>query len=382
MRSVIIDVRAAEDPRDVVHRAVQALSEGKVVALPTETVYGLAASALSSPAVDRLVEVKGRAAGHPLALCVKSLDDALDFAPDLSPLGRRLARRCWPGPVTLVVDDTHPQSLITQLPENVRQLVVPAGTIGFRAPGHALLREVLRLMAGPLVLTSANRTGQPDATAARQVISELGEDIDVILDDGPAQYGQPSTVVRVRGNRMKILRHGVVSDSHLHRLASFLVAVVCTGNTCRSPMAEAMFRRRVAERLGCKPEELEDRGIMIISAGIAAMEGGRAAAEARQIMSEMGLDLSSHLSQPLTDRLVQSADLILTMTHNHRDAVLAQWPYAHDRIEVLSLDRCDIADPFGGPVEAYRHCAQQIDAALSSRLDGWDLESLLVVKEE
>src|SRR5438105_14319783 len=104
MSPVVINVANAEDPRDVVHRAVQALAEGKLVAFPTETVYGLAASALSETAVERLLAVKGRAAGHPLTLAIKSADDALDYVPRLSPLGRRVARRCWPGPLTLVVD--------------------------------------------------------------------------------------------------------------------------------------------------------------------------------------------------------------------------------------------------------------------------------------
>ena len=121
MAPLVIDIRSAEDTRDVVHRAVQALAEGRLVALPTETVYGLAASALDERAVKRLLAVKNRPEGQPLTLAVKSADDALDYVPDLSLLGRRLARRCWPGPVTLVVDDRHPDSLIGQLAPSVRQ---------------------------------------------------------------------------------------------------------------------------------------------------------------------------------------------------------------------------------------------------------------------
>ena len=116
MPPAVIDLQNAEDWRDVVHRAVQTLAEGGVVALPTETVYGLAASALDEDAVGRLLAMKGRAEAKPLTLAIKSADEARDYAPDLCPLGRRLARRCWPGPVTLVVDDSHPESLVRQLP--------------------------------------------------------------------------------------------------------------------------------------------------------------------------------------------------------------------------------------------------------------------------
>ena len=108
MPPVVIDLRSAEDWRDVVHRAVQALAEGGLVALPTETVYGLAASALDEDAVCRLLAAKDRTAAKPLTLAIKSADEARDYAPDMCPLAQRLARRCWPGPVTLVVDDSHP----------------------------------------------------------------------------------------------------------------------------------------------------------------------------------------------------------------------------------------------------------------------------------
>ena len=89
-----------------------------------------------------------------------------------------------------------------------------------------------------------------------------------------------------------------------------IVLFVCTGNTCRSPMAEGMFRQRVAERLGCKPEEVDDRGVMVMSAGISAMMGGRPSPEAVTVMADLGIDLSAHESQPLTEQLVRHADLI------------------------------------------------------------------------
>ena len=140
MPPVVIDVRNAEDGRDVVHRAGQALVEGRLVAFPTETVYGLAASALDERAVARLLAAKDRADGHPLTLAIKSADEARDYVPDMCPLAQRLARRCWPGPITLVVDNLHPESLVRRLPSKVRQAVSPKGTIGLRVPGHYVVQ--------------------------------------------------------------------------------------------------------------------------------------------------------------------------------------------------------------------------------------------------
>src|SRR5258708_27227408 len=122
MAPMVIDIRSAEDVRDGVDRGVQGLGEGKLVAFPTETVYSLAASALDADAVQRLLAAKRPTGPHiPLSLAIKSADEALDYVPRMSRLAQRLARRCWPGPVTLVCKDDHPESALTQLPDSVRQ---------------------------------------------------------------------------------------------------------------------------------------------------------------------------------------------------------------------------------------------------------------------
>jgi len=209
MPPYVIDIRKADDSRDVVHRAVQALAEGNLVVFPTETVYGLAASALCEGAVERLLEVKGRQAGHPLALAVRSVDDALDYAPDMPLVARRLARRCWPGPVTLVVEDRSDESLVRRFPASVQRAVVPNKTLGLRVPAHRMVLDVLQMLAGPLALTSANRTGEPDAVSAQQAVENLGDDVQLVLDDGPCRIGQPSSVVKGNDKRVEVLRQGI-----------------------------------------------------------------------------------------------------------------------------------------------------------------------------
>ena len=377
MSAVVIDLANVEDQRDVVHRAVEALAEGQLVIFPTETVYGVAASALNEQAVRRLLEAKGRRQHHPLTLAIKSAEDAFDYVPGITPLGQRLARRCWPGPVTLVLDDQHPDSATRQLPPAVRDVVVPAGTVGLRVPAHPVILSVLRLSAGPLALTSANLSGGADALTASQAMESLGEKVALILDDGQCKFAQPSSVVRVFGNRWELLRAGVLNESTLKRLASYIVLFVCTGNTCRSPMAAQLMQQRLARRLERSVDQLEECGLLVMSAGIAAMSGGCASQDAVRVMGERGIELSRHESQPLSDRLVRFADVILTMTRGHREAILAQWPGAASRTFVLGGARGDVADPIGGTLEVYRKCADQIDEFLTPHIEGLDLDSIL-----
>ena len=373
MPPVVIDVRHAQDGRDVVHRTVQALAEGRLVAFPTETVYGLGASACHPEGVARLATAKGRAANAPFALAIKSAEEAIDYAPNMNPLARRLARRCWPGPVTLVVDNAHRDGLANQLPSEVHKYVCPNGTLGLRVASSDSLSAVLRMLAGPIALTSANRSGHPDPVNAQQVVDAFGDDVDLVLDDGPCRYGQPSSVVRVRDDGFEVLREGVVGESTLRRLASRLVLLVCTGNTCRSPMAELLMQTALAqsEDIVYVGRLAEEKGVLVLSAGLAASIGSPPSAEAVAVMKEHGLDLSCHESRPLTDQLVRHADLILTMTEGHRQAILERWPEALDRTHTLLPGGSDVADPIGRSVEVYRQCADQIQQAVSDHAARW-----------
>ena len=246
-------------------------------------------------------------------------------------------------------------------------------TLGLRVPAHQIVLDVLQMLTGPIALTSANKSGEPDANTAQAAMESLGDHVALVLDDGRSHYGQPSTVVRAFGNQCECLREGVVGKSALDRLSSMIVLLVCTGNTCRSPMAEIMMRRQIAERLDCTEDDLDGRGVIVVSAGIAAMAGCTPSSEAVEVMKEKGLDLREHESQPLTDKLVRHADLIYTMTNSHRQAMLRRWPNAAWRTFSLRSDEEDIADPIGGTTEVYRQCAEQIQHALVQRVTELDI---------
>jgi len=370
MRPLVIDLRKTDDPRDVVHRAVQMLAEGRSVAFPTETDYVIAASVRDAAAIGRIAALVPERIREPrLSLALKSADEALDWAPRLSPIGQRLARRCWPGPVAILVADDHPESLVHRLPETARAAVAGPGRLRLRVPGHPMLADCMRMLAGPVALAEPAGPGESGPVTADEVVARGGGGLALVIDDGRSRYAQPASTIEVEENDFRVVHAGIVSQETLRRLSSLMVLFVCTGNTCRSPMAETIFKLLVAERLGCRPEELEQHGVVVASAGIAAWGGGSASTGAIEAMRECGADLSAHESQPVTESLVRQADIIWTMTAAHRAAILAQFPEAGGRTAVLSPDRIDVIDPIGGPVATYRTCAEQIRQHLIARLD-------------
>ncbi len=364
----VLDWRSAAEPRDIVHRAVQVLIDGGIVAFPTETVYGLAASILLPEAIVRLRRSKGRPEEKPLTLAIGGAAAALDWVPGMSSLGRRLARRCWPGPVTLVFSEGIEQGLASRLPERVRQAVCPTGTLGLRTPAHEAILRALQLLPGPLALTSANQSGAPPAGTAEQVVQAVGEEVTLVIDDGPSRYGQASTVVQVNGNRWTVLREGVLSEAELRRQSACVILFVCTGNTCRSPLAEALCKRKLADRLGCSVEELPQRGFHVLSAGLAAMMDSRAAAEAIEAARELGADLTGHCCRPLIPGLAAQADYLIAMTRGHLLALADQDPRPGSPPQLLCPEGYDIPDPIGGDQQVYRECAREISQHLESLL--------------
>jgi protein-tyrosine phosphatase len=355
----VLDWQNAADSRGLIRRAAEALQQGQLVVFPTETVYGLAASALAPEALERLHRLKG-GEDRPLSLAVRGAGEVLDWVPGLSGLGQRLARRCWPGPLALVSGEGTERGLAGRLPEAVRRRVAPSGKVCLRAPAHDVLRGVLRRLAGPVVVASADRPGQLEPIWPEQVLTNLGDEVDLLVADGPSRFGRPATVLEVEGNRWSVLREGVVSAGLVQRQAACLIAFVCTGNTCRSPLAEGLCKKLLAERLGCPVDELPQHGFLVLSAGIAAMMESTAADEAVSVAMAHGVDLSSHRSRPLTAELVAQADYLVGMTQGHVLAVAGQYPHLGPRPQLLSAEGEDVADPVGCDLSVYQECAEQL----------------------
>lgn len=363
-----IDVRKLSSEEEMIQQAVESLRSGNLLVLPTETVYGLCALASNEKAVLRLLDTKGRSANRPVAIAISGRDMLEEFVEQLDPLQDRLTRRCWPGPVTLVMPGDFKRSCFGRMSSLVQQAVMPEKRIGFRVPQHPLTLAILRELEEPVVLSSANLSGTGESVNMEEIIADFGEEVDLYLDDGPVQGHQPSTVLLVENGQYKVLREGEVSRVAIERLTAKIIVFVCTGNTCRSPIAEVICRGLLAEQQGCSVEELEEQGYVVMSAGVAASGSSPASRTAEEVAAQRGFSLSDHQSQMINERLIRFADKIYTMTRGHREVILSNWPSADTRLSVLRVDGGDIADPFGGSLADYEVCAEQIEAELRKRL--------------
>jgi protein-tyrosine phosphatase len=354
-------VLAALDPDssdEAVRQAAEALARGDLVVFPTETVYGLGASAVHPRAIEAIHAIKDRPAEKPFSLHLPDPDLAERYAGPLSPVARRLIRKLWPGPVTLVVPDRR----VGHGPEGlIETSVYWNGTVGLRCPSHRVGRAILREAGVPVVASSANLAGRPPPREAAEALADLCDRVPLIIDGGRTRYAGASTVVRVgEDDSFEVLREGAVTARRIQRLARTRVLFVCTGNICRSPMAEAMARRMLADRMGCDPEFLEDRGIEVSSAGVAASEGLGPSEAAVQVMAEREIDIRRHQSSPMTVDALLSADYIYVMTRSHLAAVKRLAPEVAERVALLDKEGGDIADPIGGDAETYRACSNRI----------------------
>jgi L-threonylcarbamoyladenylate synthase len=243
---------------ELLKRAVEILQRGGVVALPTETVYGLAASAEDELAVRRIFAIKGRPATHPLIVHLAGVEALPDWASYIPDEARRLAEAFWPGPLTLVLPRT---------PRATDAVTGGQDTVALRVPSHPVALAVLRAFGGGLAAPSANRFGRVSPTTAEHVCQDLGNEVDLVIDGGPCTVGVESTIVDLSSGPPAILRPGGLPAEELERVLGHPVPVRTASNVRVSGSLASHYAPRVGVVL-VEPAEAVSRAEALRSQGL------------------------------------------------------------------------------------------------------------------
>lgn len=348
MKTEVITVHPHFPEPDKIAHCAKILRHGGLVVFPTETVYGIAADFNNPKAIARLREVKQRSAEKPFSILISQKGLIANYSPTNDTKVYKLIDRYWPGPLTVIVPAT-----------------TPGSTIGIRMPDHAIALKLVQESHCTIAAPSANIGGKPPARTCQEALKELNGLVEVVIDGGEAHYGQGSSVVDfTQGDKPTVVREGAIMQEDVDEITQVkTILFVCTGNSCRSVMAEYMLRKMTYDR-----DDLE-----IISAGTGVYIRASASQETVSVLRREGIDASSHFSQPLNTILLKKADLILVMTKGHRQQVLDWVPSVEKRVYLLrefantSADfsgNIDIPDPIGKPPEAYEECLLTIKDAL------------------
>lgn len=186
-------------------RAIEVLARGELVAFPTDTVYGLGADAFNDQAVRKLYLAKGRSHEKAIPVLVANLEQFVDVVDRTTFAAMRLVEKFWPGPLTIVLGQG----------SGLASSISVHATVGVRIPDHPIAQELI-LETGPLAVTSANRSGDPEACTAEEIEAKMGAQVHLIVDGGKTLGGQPSTVVDCTQDPPKILRVGPISEEEIH----------------------------------------------------------------------------------------------------------------------------------------------------------------------
>ena len=348
MKTKIIDVHPEFPDAGEIAACAKIIRQGGLVIFPTETVYGVAADFTNAKAVERLKAVKKRSDDKPFSILIAQKGLISNYTASSDPFMYKLIETYWPGPLTIVVP-----------------LRDQGKTIGIRMPDHPIAIRLIADAQVPLAAPSANFEGNPPPKTCEEALKDLDGLVDAAINAGPALTGRSSTVVDLTKDPPVIIREGDILQKHIDKLKKKKsILFVCTGNSCRSVMAEYLLKKMLKGR--------DD--VDVYSAGTGVLFRTAASSETVAVLREEGIDSNSHLAQPLNTLLLKKSDLIITMTRSHRQQVLERVPDVEKRVYLLKefanipaslLGDMDVPDPIGKSHGEYKECLNVIKQSVA-----------------
>jgi len=373
METKVVKLDSTKIDSAIIKEAAAIIDSRGLVAFPTETVYGIACRA-NSGSLLKLNNIKNRMADKHYTLHIGHKNNATKYVPNVGLKAHKLIEVAWPGPLTIIFelnhDDLNHQK--NNLERDVFEILYKDNTIGIRCPDNLIASTLLQQTKYPVVAPSANTTGKNPSINAEQVLSQFSGQIEFLLDGGPCKYKKSSTIIKINNTKLEILRPGVYQQSELEAMSTVKFLFVCTGNTCRSPMAVGIFRKQLAKKLKCRVDELNKMGYKISSAGIMGIIDSSASVEAIASCAAKAIDIKAHKSQALTRELIEESDFIYAMGRVHCKRIINLCPDSEKKCFLLAENE-EIPDPIGQSQEFYNNCAEIIEKSIIKRISEYAL---------